>query len=376
MGTPTAAKGPAGILDVARRAGVSASTVSRSLRGSAKVSQQTRERVLRAAAELEYVPSPAASRLASGRTSAIGVIVPFATRWFFSEVLTGVEEPLREAGYDLLLYNVGDPAGRQHFFEAMPLRRRVDAVLTVASSFSRPEQDALRALDMPVAVVGGHVAGFPRVGIDDEAGAAMAVRHLLLLGHREVVMISGDPGDPIGRFTTSARRRGFERALTEAGLPTGPDRMVAEPWGVIGGMHAAEQLLSRRRLPTAIFAESDEMALGALQTLRRAGLAVPGRVSLVGFDDHEMAPAADLTTIAQPVHEQGRLAARLLLAVLDGSPPAMGEVVLPTRLVVRRTTAPPAGDAEGDGRRSRRAASAARAQTAAGRATSAAEGRR
>src|SRR5918995_389417 len=236
---PEAGRAIAGIIDVARRAGVSPSTVSRSLRGSAKVSQQTRERVLRAAAELEYVPSPAASRLASGRTSAIGVIVPFATRWFFSEVLTGVEEPLREAGYDLLLYNVGDPAGRQHFFEAMPLRRRVDAVLTVASSFSRAEQDALRALDVPVAVVGGDVAGFPRVGIDDEAGAAMAVRHLLLLGHREIVMISGDPADPIGRVTTSARRRGFERALTEAGLPTGPDRMVAEPWGVIGGMRGA-----------------------------------------------------------------------------------------------------------------------------------------
>src|SRR5918995_1730093 len=282
VGTGATRRGQAGIIDVARRAGVSPSTVSRSLRGSAKVSQQTRERVLRAAAELEYVPSPAASRLASGRTSAIGVIVPFETRWFFSEVLTG------------------------------------------ASSFSRAEQDALGALDVPVAVVGGHVAGFPRVGIDDEAGAAMATRHLLLLGHREVVMISGDPADPIGRVTTSARRRGFERALTEAGLPTGADRMVAEPWGVIGGMRGAEQLLSRRRLPTAIFAESDEMALGALQTLRKAGLAVPGRVSLIGFDDHEMAAAGDLTTVAQPVRRQGELAADCLLAALTGGPAGPG----------------------------------------------------
>src|SRR5215213_3197357 len=134
MGTLHPVRGQAGILDVARRAGVSASTVSRSLRGSAKVSQQTRERVLRAAAELSYVPSPAASRLASGRTSAIGVVVPFATRWFFCEVLIGVEGPLRQAGYDLLLYNIGDPAARAAFFETMPLRRRVDAVLSVASS--------------------------------------------------------------------------------------------------------------------------------------------------------------------------------------------------------------------------------------------------
>ena len=112
MGTPTVAKAQAGILDVARRAGVSPSTVSRSLRGSARVSDHTRDRVLRAVAELEYVPSPAASRLASGRTHAVGLIVPFATRWFFSEVLTGVEGPLRAAGYDLLLYNVGEPGWR------------------------------------------------------------------------------------------------------------------------------------------------------------------------------------------------------------------------------------------------------------------------
>jgi LacI family transcriptional regulator, repressor for deo operon, udp, cdd, tsx, nupC, and nupG len=342
MGAPYAIPGQAGIFDVARRAGVSASTVSRSLRGSSKVSERTRERVLRAAAELHYVPSPAASRLASGRTNAVGVIVPFATRWFFSEVLTGVEVALREAGYDLLLYNVGDPGGRTRFFSTMPLRRRVDAVLAVASSLAEPEQEALQSLGVPLAVVGGPVPGFSRVGVDDRAGAVMAVRHLVLLGHRDIVMISGEPGDPVGRATTAARRAGFEAALAEAGIDGGPDRVVPEPWGVTGGMRAVEQLLARRTLPTAIFAESDEMALGALQVLRRAGLAVPGRVSLIGFDDHEMAPAGDLTTIAQPVRRQGELAAGRLLAVLAGAEPDQPvELELPTRLVVRGTTGPP-----------------------------------
>ena len=169
------------------------------------------------------------------------------------------------------------------------MRRRVDAVIAVASWFSPAEREALHALGVPLAVVGGHVPGFPRVGIDDAAGARTAVRHLLLLGHRDVAMISGDPHDAFGRMTTSARRAGFEAALAEAGAPGRPDRVVCEPWGVTGGRRAMEQLLARRRLPTAVFAESDEMALGALQTLRRAGLAVPGRVSLIGFDDHEMA---------------------------------------------------------------------------------------
>ncbi len=342
MGAPHAVPGHAGIFDVARRAGVSASTVSRSLRGSAKVSAHTRERVLRAAAELHYVPSPAASRLASGRTHAVGVIVPFATRWFFSEVLTGVEGALRDAGYDLLLYNVGDPAGRVRFFATMPLHRRVDAVLAVASSLDPAEQDALRALRVPLAVVGGPIAGFSRVGVDDRAGAVMAVRHLLLLGHRDIVMISGEPADPVGRATTAARRAGFETALAEAGIDGGPDRVVPELWGVGGGMRAVEQLLTGRTLPTAIFAESDEMALGALQVLRRAGLDVPGRVSLVGFDDHEMAPAGDLTTIAQPARRQGELAAGRLLAVLAGrEPDEPVDLELPTRLVVRGTTGPP-----------------------------------
>jgi DNA-binding LacI/PurR family transcriptional regulator len=348
MGDPEPVLGPAGILDVARKAGVSASTVSRSLRGSAKVSARTRERVLRAAAELEYVPSPAASRLASGRTSAVGVIVPFATRWFFSEVLTGVEGTLREAGYDLLLYNVGDPGGRSRFFGAMPLRRRVDAVLAVASSLDPAEQAALRALGVPLAVVGGPVEGFSRVGVDDRAGAGTAVRHLVLLGHRDIVMISGSPTDPVGRATTEARRAGFTDALSEAGLPCGPDRVVSEPWGLAGGMQAAEQLLGRRTLPTAIFAESDEMALGALQVLRRAGLAVPGRVSVVGFDDHEMAPAGDLTTIAQPARQQGEMAARRLIDLLeDDGEETETDLVLPTRLVVRGTTGPPPADNAG-----------------------------
>ena len=353
------------IVDVARRAGVSASTVSRSLRGTSHVAQETRDRVLRAANELQYVPSPAASRLASGRTHAVGVIVPFESRWFFSEVLSGAEGVLREAGYDLLLYNVGDLASRRGFFASMPLRRRVDAVLVVSSSLDEREAAALEALDVPMSLVGGRMAGRPSVGIDDEAGAATAVRHLIVLGHRDIAMISGESGDPLGRSNTLARRAGFCAALREAGIPERDDRVVSQPWGVTGGVRAMEQLLGRAQLPTAVFAECDEMALGALQTLRRARLDVPGRVSLIGFDDHEMAPVGDLTTISQPVRMQGRMAARMLLDDLEGRAEGDGregngggngrdgggqdrggqergaEIVLPTRLVVRGSTGPP-----------------------------------
>lgn len=336
---------PAGvnIVDVARRAGVSISTVSRTLRGSLNVSEGTKGRVLRAAADLSYVPSPAASRLASGRTRTIGVIVQFAARWFFAEVVRGAEAVLRASDYDLLLFNVGDPTSRGQLFETMPLRRRVDAVLAVATQFSPPESAALTRLGVPVVVVGHQAASSgSRVGIDDAESAAMAVRHLVLLGHREIVMISGLIDDPIGRGTTLARRAGFSAGLQAAGLPGGPDRVVSEPWGVEGGRRAMERLLTRPRLPTAVFAESDEMAFGALLTLRRVGLDVPGHVSVIGLDDHELAPASDLTTIAQPAHEQGRLAAVMALALLGRETDAVEQqLTLATRLVVRGTTAPP-----------------------------------
>lgn len=336
---------PAGvnIVDVARRAGVSISTVSRTLRGSLNVSNQTRERVLRAAADLSYVPSPAASRLASGRTRTIGVIVQFSARWFFAEVIRGAEGVLRAADYDLLLFNVGDPASRAHLFQTMPLRRRVDGVLAVATNFTEQETSSLTRLGVPLVMVGQQAGpSAAGVGIDDAESAAMAVRHLVLLGHDDIVMISGLPDDPIGRGTTLARRAGFTAGLHAAGLPDRPDRIVCEPWGVEGGRRAMERLLTRRELPTAAFAESDEMAFGALRTLRRVGLEVPGAVSVVGFDDHELAPASDLTTIAQPAYEQGRLAAAMALDLLSGSTDEIDKrLTLPTRLVVRGTTGPP-----------------------------------
>lgn len=338
---PSTNQGSPSILDVARLAGVSTSTVSRSLRGATNVSPATRERVLRAARELAYVPSPAASRLASGRTGAVGVIVPFASRWFFAEVVAGAETALRAAGADLLLYNLDATDGRARFFAALPLRRRVDAVLAIAVSLSSAEESALVGLGVPVVSVSRRCPGFPCVGIGDLTSAAMAVRHLIGLGHRDIAMISGLADDDLGRTTTVARREGFRRALAEAGLEERPEQIVAEPWGVAGGARAAERLLAGGRLPTAVFCESDEMAFGAMQVLRRAGLDVPGDISVVGFDDHEMAAPADLTTIAQPVREQGERAAALVLDLLTGRAGQPTDVVLPTRLVVRRSTARP-----------------------------------
>ncbi len=294
----------------------------------------TRDRVLRAADELAYVPSPAAAGLATGRTSTVGVLSSFSSRWFLTAALEGVESVLRSAGYDLLLHNIGDPAARDWFFSMSPMRRRVDAVLAFATGLTGPERNVLRKLDVPVVYVNGLRGLLPHVGIDDEAGAASAARHLLLLGHVHIAMISGNADDIVG--TISPRRAGFESALATAGAST--DLVVVDSWGVRGGIRATEQLLTHSTLPTAIFTESDEMAFGAMQALRRVGIRVPEDVSIIGFDDHEFAAAFDLTTIAQPVREQGAVAADLLLDIVAGAADRSTETVLPTRLVVRGST--------------------------------------
>jgi LacI family transcriptional regulator, repressor for deo operon, udp, cdd, tsx, nupC, and nupG len=321
------------IRDVARRAGVAPSTVSRTLTGTSYVAPATEERIRRAAAELGYSQGVRRAR----RPQSVAALARFPSAWFFAEAIAGVERVLRAGGYQVVLHNVGDPAARA----ALPDERwGLAGLIVVASSFTAAERAELERLEVPVAVVGGDWPGRPRVGIDDRAGAATAVRHLIALGHREIGLLSFDPDDTAGQGVTDARRAGYEAALAEAGLEARPEWVVATGHDAPAGARAVERLLSGPRLPTALFAMSDEMALGALRTLRRAGVDVPGRMSVVGFDDQAVAEYADLTTIAQPAREQGERAAALLLAALAGDA-AIPSVDLSTRLVVRGTTGPP-----------------------------------
>ena len=329
----------ASIVDVAALAGVSPATVSRSLRGHSNVSPQTRQRVLDAASELAYTVSPHASGLASGRTGAVGVVVPFVTRWYFANVIAGLHDELNAAGYDLLLYHLGDVAARDRFFDRMPLARRVDAVVSVALPLSEEHTLALRALDMPMVTVGARIPGVLGVGIDDEQACRTAVHHLVHQGHERIAMITdlSDDGD-FGFVSSHRRRAGYLEAMSAAGLKACVQ--VAEAFGIDGGASAMETVLAGETLPTAVVAEYDELAIGAMWAMRRASIAVPGQVSIIGVDDHEMAAVLDLTTVSQPVRQQGVEAGRLLTTTLDGGT-VTGDVVLPTRLVVRTSTGVP-----------------------------------
>jgi LacI family transcriptional regulator, repressor for deo operon, udp, cdd, tsx, nupC, and nupG len=335
----TATPGSATMADVAKLARVSPATVSRALRGHPSVTEDTRRRVLDAAERLHYAVSPAASRLATGRTGTIAVLVPRLPQWFYATVVAGAGPSIHDAGLDLLLYELSDAAVRRRFFARMPLRRRVDGVIALGMYMDEVETEALHRLHVPVATVGEReVAGWWNVRIDDVDGAAKAVRHLVRLGHQRIGMISSFSPEGYAFRTPIDRRAGYRQVLTAAGVRYAPELEFSAPFGMEGGGTAMAELLSGPEQPTAVFCESDEVAFGALRTLRRAGLRVPLDVSVIGFDDHDMADLLDLSTIAQPVREQGRTAAEMLLRSLTTPDAKPEHVVLPTRLVVRATT--------------------------------------
>jgi DNA-binding LacI/PurR family transcriptional regulator len=333
--------------DVARLAGVSTATVSRALRGLPTVSEATRQRVLAAAEELRYTVSPSASRLAGGKTGTVAVIVPRITRWFFGTVVEGAEEVLHEAGYDMLLYHLGGrEQTRQRLLRTANLRKRVDAVMLVATPMHTADFGTITEFALPGVTVssGTVVPGWPCVRIDDVRAARTATEHLLSLGHRRIAHISGDPSDELAFTTHLDRRRGYLDALTAAGVTPDPGLDVDAQFTVVGGGRATEELLARGEPPTAIFAACDEMAMGAIAVLRQAGLSVPGDVSVIGIDDHDLSGVVGLSTVAQPAAEQGRLAAAMLLDPLCRNVPPVEvpePVILPTRLVVRESTGPP-----------------------------------
>ncbi len=325
--------------DVARAVGVSTGTVSRALRGLPGVSEAMRRRILRAAEGLDYVVSPGASGLATGRTGSVAVLVPHISRWFHARALAGAHHVLRNAGFEVVLYHVEGIAERREFFETLPVRRRADGLVIIALSLSESEIARLGGLgSMPVVGASTDLGGHPSVGIDDPAGAAMAVRHLVNLGHQRIGMIRATDEEGVHRGVSQRRLDGYLAAMAECGLPVQQDSIVSAPWGVDGGAQAMAQLLSLRTPPTAVFAEADDVAAGALRTLRRAAVDVPGQMSLIGFDDSPIADLLDLTTVAQPVYEQGLIAGRMLVDAVEQGTIAESRQRLDTRLVPRGTT--------------------------------------
>jgi DNA-binding LacI/PurR family transcriptional regulator len=333
----------AAIGDVARLAGVSKATASRALSGAGHVAPATRRRVEAAAADIGYIASPDAASLVTGRTKNVGVVIPFVNRWFFGEVLEGVERALLSAGYDLTLYNLS-PSGadRDRVFDFFLARKRVDAVLAVGVDLAAHEVDALERREKPLVCLGGSGAGAARLAVDDRAVGQLATEHLLQLGHTRIAHLAGEGAEAAPHSVPGLRRRGFLDALAAAGLG-GAAGCVEAPMSVPGGYTAGLQLLGHPGArPTAVFAASDELAFGLMRAAERLGITIPAELSVIGVDGHEHAEMFGLTTIEQQPGDQGRLAVEVVLRLLgegdEADPLPDSGAPLPTRLVVRSST--------------------------------------
>lgn len=337
-----------GIKDVAARAGLSIATVSRALSGKGNVSARSRERAQTAAAELGFVLSYHASSLASGRNHNVGVVVPSVHRWYFSAVMEGISATLLDAGYDLTLYNVNEGPDRRHsVLNDFLLRKRVDAVIAVALELSETEIQQLLAIHRPIVGIGGPLPGAATIRIDDAGIAEAATNHLIRLGHSKIAHITGDTFFEQDFRLPGMRQSGYQKAMESARLQIRPEWQVSADFTIQGAYAGARRLLGTAPdRPTAVFAASDEMAIGTILAARDFGLRVPYDLSVIGIDGHELGEVFGLTTIDQDARGQGALAVRLLLAGLEGSPDGGAtDTEYPTNFVIRSSTAVPPVDA-------------------------------
>jgi DNA-binding LacI/PurR family transcriptional regulator len=333
------------IADVARLAGVSKSTASRALSGNGYVSEYTRGRVEHAAAQIGYVPSSIASSLATGLTRNVGVVIPFVNRWFFAEVLEGIESALIPAGYDLTLYRLhNDAVRRQRVFDYFLARKRVDAVIAVGISLNPHEVRSLNALGKPIVGIGGDIPAISTLSIDDAAASRFLTEHLVSLGHTRIMHLGGDQHEQMDFAVHGQRLAGVRQALAAAGL-SHPDDFRAVAYSIPGGYSGALAVLADPSTrPTAIVAGCDEIAIGVILAARELGIAVPAQLSVVGIDGHTLAELFGLTTLEQHPSMQGRRAVQLILERLqpDSEAVANERIGIPVDFVVRRsTTAPP-----------------------------------
>lgn len=333
------------VKDIAARAGISHSTVSRALRNSTLVSPETLKRVQQLANEMGYSPSAAARTLKTNRSQVLGVVLSSVEDPFFSEILQGIEEVVQGSGYSLFIASANRDPGRERKIVQTMVEHRVDGVIICSTSFSSEQSGQLLQYGVPIVVVNNQAAEDFRYSIyhDDIDGSRQVTRHLIELGHQRIAYI----GNAASGRTTLDRLTGFRQEMASAGL-TIPEEFIYETpdGGPQNGMEAAGHFLARRDRPTAYVCYNDMMAIGVLKGLQQAGIQVPKEVSVAGFDNVIFSEFTNppLTTFDQPKQFIGSEAARLLLELLN-LPSGNGQAdqsnvrVLKGKLLVRQSTA-------------------------------------
>ncbi|KUM75178.1 LacI family DNA-binding transcriptional regulator [Streptomyces griseorubiginosus] len=327
------------ITEIARQAGVSVPTVSRVVNGRSDVSPRTRARVEELLQRYGYRRRPAAP---GTRAALLDLVFHDLDSPWAVEIIRGVEEVAQAEGVGTVVSAIHGRSGAARDWMRNLRARASDGVLLVTSALDTVLHDELRALGVPLVVVdptGSPALEAPTIGAANWSGGLAATEHLLSLGHRRIGLIAGPPR----LLCSRARFDGYRAALEGAGFPLDESLVVPGDFHPESGFAGCEKLLDLPEPPTAIFAASDQMALGAIEALRRRGLRVPEDMSLVGFDDLPEVrwSAPPLTTIRQPLSEMGKLAVRTILKLTRNEPPDSPRVELGTELVVRSSTAPP-----------------------------------
>ena len=323
---------------VARLAGVSRSTVSRVINNSPHVRPEVRERVWKAIRECGYRPHAVARSLVTRRTGILGVVIPESvttlfTDPFFPLLLCGATEVCNAHKHQLMLLLFNDPAGEEEMYQRVLRNGYVDGVIVASAPIGDPLVELMIRDGIPFVFVGRPLdPNVLYVDVDNLGGARAAVEHLLRLGHRRIATIAG----PANMTSGLDRLEGYRQALEAYHVPIDERLIVHGDYTESSGMLAMQRLLPAA--PTAVFAASDIMAIGALKFLRQTNLRVPEDIALVSFDDIPAASAVEprLTTVRQPISQLGALAVETLISLLQGAQPIQ-KIVLPTELIVRES---------------------------------------
>jgi DNA-binding LacI/PurR family transcriptional regulator len=325
------------VYDVAAKAGVSISTISRALNAPEKVNVVTRERVMAAIDELGFVPKAEAVARSRKQYGRIGILAPYLTYPSFVQRLRGVTTALRDSSYELAIYYIDSLARLDGYVASFAVTHRLDGLILMSLPLCDSGADRLRKVGIEMVLIEAACEGFSSIGIDDEAGGRLAAEYLLAQGHRRLGFI-GDAELPDYAIPNSDwRLTGYRAAIVEAGLFLPNACIGLAPHGLDTARKQAHRMLGLPEPPTAVFAHSDTQAIGVLKAAREHGLNVPRDLAVVGFDDVEVAEYVGLTTIRQPLEESGRVAVELLLARLADPARLPQRVGLPLRLIRRET---------------------------------------
>ncbi|MFH5183002.1 catabolite control protein A [Paenibacillus sp. TAB 01] len=331
------------IYDVAREAGVSMATVSRVVNNNPNVKPQTRKKVFEAIERLGYRPNAVARGLASKKTTTVGVVIPDISNSIFSEVARGIEDIANMYHYNIILCNADKKKEKEIRVINTLLEKQVDGLLFMGGAVTEEHLQAFKTSSVPIVLCAttdenNTVAS---VDIDHEKAAFDAVSYLIQNGHRNIAMISGTLQDPANGF---ARYQGYKKAMEAAGLPINEEYVRIGNYRYESGLEVTKHFLELSERPTAIFAATDEMAIGAIHTLQDNGLKVPEDISVISVDNIRMASMVrpQLTTVAMPMYDIGAVSMRLLTKLMNKETKDASElmqVVLPHEVIHRQSVA-------------------------------------